>query len=265
VAWGLRLAGSLLERRGMIPDSYDLKRRVAQHRHRFWCGDELRQLIVAPVYWFTDQEQFDSDEVDLAARRISTTALRLPHRNVLFEVKDRGHHRRALVAYAWETGAGVEAVLLTRLRACRRWSDVQVRAAFRAGGWAEFEGNPRDEQPDETDVYVQCLTGMVWRAVAVLAEAGSVTEQTVSKIHRPKLAGAGVRGWTWHQVEIVPERLVRSTAAQDGTHASPRWHVRRGHWRQLADGRRVFVRACEVGDPERGGVLKDYVIKGCAA
>jgi hypothetical protein len=33
-----------------------------------------------------------------------------------------------------------------------------------------------------------------------------------------------------------------------------------GHWRNLADGRRVFVRECEVGDRSRGGVVKDYEV-----
>ena len=202
----------------------------------------------------------------MAGRRLSAGPLRLPHRRVIFEVADRGRHRRALVAYAWETDAGVEAVLLTRLRACRRWSDVLARARFRADGWAEVgRQSPRASALADDDPYVHCLTGMVWRSLAILAEAGTITEQTVSKVHRPKLAGAGIRGWTWHQVEIVPERLVRTSEPQGGTHASPRWHVRRGHWRQLADGRRVFVRACEVGDPERGGVIKDYIIGGRAA
>jgi hypothetical protein len=109
------------------------------------------------------------------------------------------------------------------------------------------------------------VAGAVWRALAILAEAGTTIERDVSKVHRPKFASAGIRGWTWHQVEIVPERLVRSSELQGGTHASPRWHVRRGHWRQLADGRRVFVRACEVGEPERGGVVKDYIIGAAAA
>jgi hypothetical protein len=32
--------------------------------------------------------------------------------------------------------------------------------------------------------------------------------------------------------------------------------------RTLGDGRRVFVRSCEVGDAARGGVVKDYRIVG---
>jgi hypothetical protein len=249
----------------MIPESYDLKRVVARHWRRFWCGEELRGLVAAPVYHFPDQERFDSDAVEMAGRRLSAGPLQLPHRRVVFEVADRGEARRALVAYAWETDVGVEAVLLTRARECRRWTDVLVRASFGSNGWAEVVGNPFGEPMHDDHPYAHCLTGMVWRSLAILAEAGTTVERPVSKVHRPKLAGAGIRGWTWHQVEIVPERLVRPSEPQGGTHASPRWHVRRGHWRQLADGRRVFVRACEVGDPERGGVIKDYIIEGRAA
>jgi len=142
---------------------------------------------------------------------------------------------------------------------------VLARASFRDGGWAEVECHPRAAPGPEGNSFIQCLTGMVWRALAILAEAGTVTERTVSKVHRPKLAGAGITGWSWRRVEIVPERLVRSSELQGGSHASPRWHVRRGHWRQISDGRRVFVHACEVGDPERGGVLKDYIIGDRAA
>lgn len=247
----------------MIPEAYDLKRQVGRHWKRFWSGELLRSVITAPVYHFADQEQFDSDAVHEAGRRIAAMPLRLPHRRVVFEVADRGKEVRALVAYAWETDEGVEAILLARHRTLRLWSDVLVRACFRDGGWAEVERNPC--APPEENSFDVCLTAIVWRALAILAEAGTVTEQIVSKAHRPKLASAGIRGWTWHQVEIVPERLVRSPDPQGGTHASPRWHVRRGHWRQLADGRRIFVRACEVGDPERGGVIKDYIIGARAA
>jgi hypothetical protein len=249
----------------MIPEAYDLKSRVARHWRKFWCGEDLRGLIAAPVYHFTDQEAFDSDVVDMAGRLISAAPLRLPHRQVIFEVKDRGPHRRALVAYVWETGWGVEAALLTRLRECRQWTDVLVRASFGPNGRAEVVANPCAGLMAEEHAYFQCLTVLVWRALAILAEGGATIEQTVSRVHRPKLEGAGIRGWTWRQVEIVPERLLRLSEPQGGSHASPRWHVRRGHWRQLADGRRVFVRACEVGDPARGGVIKDYIVQGRAA
>ena len=249
----------------MIPDSYDLKRVAAQHWPRFWCGEDLRRMVAAPVYHFADQERFDSAEVALAGLVLAAGPVRLPHPHVIFEVADRGEARRALVAYVWEADAGAEAVLLARHRTRRLWSDVLARARFRDGGWAEAESHPRATPRPEGDSFVQTLTSLVWRALAIVAEAGTVTEQTVSRVHRPRFASAGIRGWTWHQVEIVPERLVRVSQPQGGSHASPRWHLRRGHWRQLGDGRRVFVRGCEVGDPERGGILKDYIIVERAA
>ena len=71
---------------------------------------------------------------------------------------------------------------------------------------------------------------------------------------------AGVSGWIWHIVRIDPAKLIARGPHLGGTHATPRWHIRRGHWRNLADGRRVFVRECEVGDKSRGGVVKDYEV-----
>ena len=44
-----------------------------------------------------------------------------------------------------------------------------------------------------------------------------------------------------------------------GTHASPRLHYRRGHVRNLEDGRTVWVRECMVGNKELGLVEKSYM------
>jgi hypothetical protein len=66
------------------------------------------------------------------------------------------------------------------------------------------------------------------------------------------------RGWTYRIITIRPTQ--RTSAVLGGTHASPCWHLRRGHWRSLADGRKVWVRSCEVGSAEEGGVVKDYEV-----
>lgn len=47
-----------------------------------------------------------------------------------------------------------------------------------------------------------------------------------------------------------------------GTHASPRWHKRRGYWRTMKkSGKTVWVNACEVGKKSDGMVYKDYEVK----
>lgn len=44
----------------------------------------------------------------------------------------------------------------------------------------------------------------------------------------------------------------------DGTHASPRFHVRRGHIRRLATGALTWIKQATVGDISNGQVTKDY-------
>ncbi len=46
-----------------------------------------------------------------------------------------------------------------------------------------------------------------------------------------------------------------------GTHTSPRLHLRRGHIRQLSDGRRVWVTSCLVGDKSKGFAAHDYKVR----
>ena len=146
----------------------------------------------------------------------------------------------------------------------RKWTDCLIHAVFAEPGVAE--GFPhRELGGNEVEIYGEVATGIVWRALSILAQAAEVKPRTISPTLSGKSARPGVRGWTWHQIMIDPERLRAKSAPQGGTHASPRWHVRRGHWRRLADGRRVFVRQCQVGDPARGGVVKDYIVKGRAA
>lgn len=60
----------------------------------------------------------------------------------------------------------------------------------------------------------------------------------------------------WHTVTIEPPKL--KNEPQGGTHASPRLHDRRGHWRNHPSGKRVWVKSCKVGSASKGVVFKDY-------
>lgn len=244
----------------MMPLSYELKRIIAQHRQRFWCASALEGLPAAPVYLFPDQELFDSEEVNTLAHWVSTRPLLLPHDAVLFEVADRGPEVQAQVAFVRRFETGVAAFLFLRRRSYRQWTDVHCQAWFRGDGVAETEGNPRLESEDDANRYARVLSGLVWRSLALLSQPAAAAEMAFPRTRRPKLARSGVSGWTWHLVDITPSRIRDAAQQRGGTHASPRWHIRRGHWRTLVDGRRVFVRACEVGDSAKGGVVKDYRI-----
>jgi hypothetical protein len=244
----------------MIPASYDLKRIVVQKGHLFWRATELVGIPQAPVYLFEDQERFDSDEVDAIARCIAAEPLRLPHDKVLFEVVDQGPKFCAQVAYVHQTTKGVEAHLLLRSRDLSRWLDVPCSAFFPGDGYAEVEPNPRLSLAPDVEIYGRVISGIVWRALALLSIRPTVIEQPFPRTRRPKLTKLGITGWNWKLVDIDLGKIRLRTLQGGGTHASPRWHIRRGHWRTLADGRRVFVQPCEVGDRARGGIVKDYAV-----
>ena len=81
---------------------------------------------------------------------------------------------------------------------------------------------------------------------------------TNSFVNRKRAAkGKSPISFDWHTVEIGPKQA--KNAPQGGTHASPRLHDRRGHWRNC-HGKQVWVKACKVGDASRGVVFKDYKV-----
>jgi hypothetical protein len=66
---------------------------------------------------------------------------------------------------------------------------------------------------------------------------------------------------------LIEFRLISITAKKrdlpsipQGTHASPRQHWRRGHWRTYKSGLRSWVEPMLVGDEKNGKIVKDYVI-----
>ena len=71
--------------------------------------------------------------------------------------------------------------------------------------------------------------------------------------------GKGPLKFTWHTVTIAPRP--DQNERKGGTHASPRLHDRRGHWRTYPSGKKGWVKECKVGSPSKGIVFKDYKIK----
>jgi hypothetical protein len=85
--------------------------------------------------------------------------------------------------------------------------------------------------------------------------------QPVKRLNWAKKIRQGrVPTYDWTTVVIEPSKP--KGADQGGTHASPRWHERRGHWRTMKKtGKRIWVKHCEVGDKSLGAVFHDYKLK----
>ena len=93
------------------------------------------------------------------------------------------------------------------------------------------------------------------------ASSGYACQPQNTFINRKRQAkGKSALSFDWVTVEIGDRKA--KNAPQGGTHASPRLHDRRGHWRTLkATGKRVWVKECKVGDASKGVVFKDYKLK----
>lgn len=103
---------------------------------------------------------------------------------------------------------------------------------------------------------------MVASVLIKLADQGGTGYQCKPQntfLNRKRAAkGKPPLSFDWTTVVIEPPQP--KVAPQGGTHAPPRWHERRGHWRTTRTGKRVWVRNCEVGDKARGAVFHDYKI-----
>jgi len=113
-----------------------------------------------------------------------------------------------------------------------------------------------------TRAQIDPVLRMVCAVLAKLSEGGQAYKATPQKtfINRKRAAkGKPALTFDWHTVEIGPK--AEKSEPQGGTHASPRLHDRRGHWRTYPSGKKGWVKACKVGDASKGVVFKDYEVK----
>lgn len=243
---------------GRMPLAFSLKRHVHRHAHRFWCEIDAKAVATAPIYIFPDGRRFDSDDVERLATSNLGSTLKLPHPHCIFELQDPEQPEACLASYARATEAGVDSFLFRFLPERGCWSDLMAAVEFLPNGVAEVMGHPKVQDPVHYASTFEAATSMVWRALGLLSISTPLAEQQLSPLRRRSFAKDGVRGWSYRVADIQSHIIASALAERSGSHAPPRWHIRRGHWRQLTDGRRVFVRECEVGDIARGGVIKDY-------
>ena len=119
---------------------------------------------------------------------------------------------------------------------------------------------PRGEDP--RDYYDEVSTALSF--LNALQCSNVHTERS-----EPKKAGKKIKAAlpfdTYHVLTIDVPGSPGERAGVGGAHRSPREHLRRGHIRRLADGRRLWVNATVVAAGRGSGVVKkDYVVR-CTA
>lgn len=129
---------------------------------------------------------------------------------------------------------------------------------------------PHKGLPDVSPIDAECPFEIaVEPAVALLSMLNALACSNV-RIERcePKRFGKKIKAAlpfdTYHILTIDAPRS-GGTGAATGGHRAPREHLRRGHIRRLADGRRIWVNATVVAALRGAGVVtKDYALR-CAA
>jgi hypothetical protein len=118
---------------------------------------------------------------------------------------------------------------------------------------SEYEKKCIGEFRSDITAVVQCCHAL--RAGASFAE-----RRETSSSRRWKFDKRGVGGFTYHVLKL-PAHVRGEGESSNGSHASPRFHIRRAHIRKLPKGTLTFVRQCFVGDKERGVVEKTYEVR----
>ncbi len=99
---------------------------------------------------------------------------------------------------------------------------------------------------------VSCLIGLCIKSKAV----------AYKPVANPKNAARAAKGkkplFDWTTVEI--KSVSYKNTPLGGTHASPRQHDRRGHFRMYKSGKRVWVAQTKVGKASNGVIFHDYKI-----
>ena len=95
--------------------------------------------------------------------------------------------------------------------------------------------------------------------LAMQSEGYKPTPQRTFINQKRQSKGKPALTFDWHTVVIEPPK--QKNDPQGGTHATPRRHQVRGHWRTYKSGKRGWVSECWKGDANKGTVFKDYQLK----
>lgn len=91
-----------------------------------------------------------------------------------------------------------------------------------------------------------------------------IAERVDPNVNARRVRAGKLPIWETRVLTIVCPRTLHPATGRHGDRASPRQHLRRGHVRHLADGRRIWINAVLVGDPKNGAIRKFYSVRTAA-
>lgn len=212
---------------------------------------KLTGHAVSPAMWF-DLGSINRNAPDPE----NCPPLRLPFERCALVGRDGSNYKHLCLLVQVATDAVTAVHYFMRAAG---WSRTSLFAITIQHGRFAVHQVDGEEMPTKDEALT--LIGLLHEWLSILqTHAGEAYEPAIKHtfLNRIKVAEGKPPSYSWHTV-VVPAML-RAAAALGGTHASPRLHERRGHWRKLESGRQVWVRDCLVGDPDLGVVEKDYKV-----
>jgi hypothetical protein len=252
---------------GLTPRFLELKRLVLRmKREQPQFHSCLDKLAAATAFVLTGGDHLSFDAMPAAATAVLDRTLMLPCSPCLFEVVGRDMPAVVQCDYLED---GVWRILPWIRDGWKAWDPWFFGIYYHPGGEkmqysivkgctccddTEDVDKHRDELQDMTELTLLAAYACTQGLSAATAETRAASAATRALMH-----SRGITGWQYKLLTLVPEpRPAGPRTPLGGTHAPPRWHLRRAHVRHLKNGKVVPVRSCEVGTAERGGVVKDY-------
>lgn len=207
--------------------------------------------------------------------------LRLPHQFIALEYplssaygqQDNAELLTKEVVFAWEVDDGVIVQRVSFSKHDASWGIGNTYILPRTGFLRDSEGGfrqfrykqlfgghgPDNEEPDSNGI------SRLLYFLNALSCANVTVERSASGKANKAIRKKGALPFDdYHILTIdVPSRVQGDGIAQ-GSHRSPREHLRRGHIRRLQDGRKLWVNATVVNPGIGGKVAKDYRMKVAA-
>ena len=120
---------------------------------------------------------------------------------------------------------------------------------------------PENDEADR-DLFMQRMSTVLKELLAtiVLFQTGNVRAEEVMPDKKLNVARVRRGKQPYHSYRVLDlfTQTAYAKSSAGGSHASPRFHLRRGHLRKLENERTTWVRSCGVGNPKLGTVSKDY-------
>jgi hypothetical protein len=211
-----------------------------------FCDENPPDNLRLPYDLMTIEGHSDADEFAILFKRTSDDLAK-----VFLFIRMNGEH-------LWKTSAG--------------WVEISLQdtgGGFRICNHDEIERFAEAQETDAAEV-VRCAKALAHRAWLLLNVLNTLLECRnieAERVAPPNTSGLGKRKKKLlrfeYRVLVIggDSQSAKGSGNASGSHRSPRFHMRRGHVRNLPNGAKTWVSSCAVGSDQSGVIAKDYRVK----